>query len=73
MERSPIVSDGSMATALYEKGFYINRSFEELNLTEAQTVRKFIKFKNAGAQILGTNTFAATVPRSLPNMEFRIS
>lgn len=64
VERSPIVSDGSMATALYEKGFYINRSFEELNLTEAQTVREVHKeFKNAGAQILGTNTFAATVPK----------
>jgi S-methylmethionine-dependent homocysteine/selenocysteine methylase len=25
--------DGAMATALYDRGFYINRSFEELSLT----------------------------------------
>ena len=60
----PIVVDGGMATALYEKGFYINRSFEELSLTESQVVREVTQsFKQAGAQILGTNTFGAVYPK----------
>ncbi|MEZ4873228.1 MAG: bifunctional homocysteine S-methyltransferase/methylenetetrahydrofolate reductase [Bdellovibrionales bacterium] len=55
-----MIVDGGMATSLYEKGFYINRSFEELSLTEAQAVREVTQaFKQAGAQILGTNTFGA--------------
>ncbi|MBC85896.1 MAG: bifunctional homocysteine S-methyltransferase/methylenetetrahydrofolate reductase [Bdellovibrionaceae bacterium] len=60
----PVIVDGGMATALYEKGFYINRSFEELSMTESQVVREVTQsFKQAGAQILGTNTFGAVHPK----------
>lgn len=60
----PIVSDGAMATALYEKGYYINRSFEELCLTEPQAVKEVLnEFKRAGAELLTTNTFSATKPK----------
>lgn len=59
-----MITDGAMATSLYEKGFYINRSFEELSLTEPQAVREVIRgFKKAGAQIFHTNTFGATRPK----------
>lgn len=59
-----ILADGAMATSLYEKGFYINRSFEELNVTDAQAVRDTVKgFARSGAQIFHTNTFNATVPK----------
>jgi methionine synthase I (cobalamin-dependent)/5,10-methylenetetrahydrofolate reductase len=61
-----LVADGAMATALYEKGFYINRSFEELSLTESSSVKKVHRgFKNAGAQILHTNTFSCSKPKLL--------
>ncbi len=61
---TPIVSDGGMATSLYNKGFYFNRSFEELSLTYPESVREVTaNFKHAGAQILTTNTFGATIPK----------
>ncbi len=60
----PLVADGAMATTLYERGFYINRSFDELNVTDAQAVRDATKaFKRAGTQIFHTNTFSATRPK----------
>jgi methionine synthase I (cobalamin-dependent)/5,10-methylenetetrahydrofolate reductase len=61
---APIVFDGGMATSLYDKGFYINRSFEELSVTEAEVVREVtLGFAKAGAKILRTNTFGATWPK----------
>ncbi|MCB0407023.1 MAG: bifunctional homocysteine S-methyltransferase/methylenetetrahydrofolate reductase [Bdellovibrionales bacterium] len=60
----PIVMDGGMATSLYDKGFYINRSFEELCLHAPEAVREVsFEFKKAGAEILRTNTFGATIPK----------
>lgn len=64
MTSGPIAADGAMATSLYEKGFYINRSFEELCVTDAQSVREVTKaFKRAGSQIFHTNTFNASQPK----------
>ncbi len=61
---SAIVADGGMATSLYDKGFYINRSFEELSLTNPEAVREVTAgFKRAGARLLSTNTFAANWPK----------
>lgn len=61
---SGLIADGSFATSLYEKGFYINRSFEELSLTESQAVKDVVSsFKKAGAQLLHTNTFNAIYPK----------
>lgn len=60
----PIVADGGMATSLYDKGFYLNRSFEELSLTSAEAVREVTAgFKRAGSRLLATNTFGATTPK----------
>ena len=33
------VFDGAMGTRLYEKGIYINRSYDELNLSNKDLVR----------------------------------
>lgn len=60
----PIVADGGLATSLYDKGFYLNRSFEELSILHAEAVREVTAgFKRAGAQLLTTNTFGATRPK----------
>lgn len=60
----PIVADGGMTTSLYDKGFYINRSFEELSVTHAEAVREVtMGFKRSGAELLTTNTFGATYPK----------
>lgn len=63
-QESSIVADGGLVTALYDKGFYINRSFEELSVTDPQAVREITKsYKNAGAKFLKTNTFNAVIPK----------
>ncbi len=67
-DEAPIAADGGMVTALYERGFYINRSFEELSLTEPNVVREVSRaYKNAGARLLKTNTFNALIPKLLKN------
>ena len=34
LAHAPIVCDGAMGTMLYEKGVYINRCYDEVNLTQ---------------------------------------
>ncbi|MDT5293362.1 MAG: methionine synthase / methylenetetrahydrofolate reductase [Acidobacteriota bacterium] len=55
------VFDGAMGTMLYAKGVYINRSYDELNLTNPELVRAVHEeYVRAGAEVLETNTFTAT-------------
>src|ERR671929_406308 len=55
------VFDGAMGTRLYDKGVYINRSYDELNLTQPDLVRTVHEeYVRAGAEVIETNTFAAT-------------
>jgi homocysteine S-methyltransferase len=55
------VFDGAMGTMIYSKGVYINRCYDELNLSSPDLVleihREYIK---AGAEIIETNTFGAS-------------
>ena len=54
------VFDGAMGTMLYARGVYINRSFDELNLTAPELVLGIHKeYVRAGAEILETNTYGA--------------
>ncbi|HEY8561940.1 MAG TPA: bifunctional homocysteine S-methyltransferase/methylenetetrahydrofolate reductase [Pyrinomonadaceae bacterium] len=54
------VFDGAMGTRLYEKGVYINRSYDELNLINKDLVREVHEeYVKAGAEIIQTNTFSA--------------
>jgi methionine synthase / methylenetetrahydrofolate reductase(NADPH) len=53
-----IVADGAMGTMLYAKGIFINRCFDELNLSSAQVVKEIHQeYAKAGAEVLETNTF----------------
>ena len=55
------VFDGAVGTMLYTKGVYINRSYDELNLTAPDLVREVhSEYVRAGAEIIETNTFGAT-------------
>ena len=54
------VCDGAMGTLLYAKGVFINRSFEELNLSQPDMVRAVHEaYVQAGADVIETNTFGA--------------
>src|SRR5690349_19729565 len=56
-----LVFDGAMGTMLYAKGVYINRCYDELNLSSPDLVREIhSEYIRAGADIIETNTFGAT-------------
>ncbi len=58
---SVFVFDGAVGTRFYDKGVYINRSYDELNLTQPDLVREVHEeYVKAGADIIETNTFGAT-------------
>jgi homocysteine S-methyltransferase len=62
--RRVLVADGAMGTALYAKGVFINRCFDELNLSLPALVRDVHQdYIKAGAEILETNTFGANRKR----------
>src|ERR1700738_696547 len=55
-----LVCDGAMGTMLYAKGVFINKSFDELNLTRPDLVTEVHReYVRAGADIVETNTFGA--------------
>ncbi|MGH9948944.1 MAG: bifunctional homocysteine S-methyltransferase/methylenetetrahydrofolate reductase [Pyrinomonadaceae bacterium] len=56
-----LVFDGAVGTRLYDKGVYINRSYDELNLTAPDLVREVHEeYLKAGADVIETNSFGAT-------------
>ncbi|MBE7515416.1 MAG: bifunctional homocysteine S-methyltransferase/methylenetetrahydrofolate reductase [Chloracidobacterium sp.] len=58
---SVYVFDGAIGTRLYDKGVYINRSYDELNVTSPDLVREVHQeYVEAGSDIIQTNTFGAT-------------
>src|SRR5690242_9711201 len=64
LSRRVMVADGAMGTMLYSRGIFINRCFDELNLSAADLVRGIHQeYVKAGAEILETNTFGGTRPR----------
>ncbi|HJN03158.1 MAG: bifunctional homocysteine S-methyltransferase/methylenetetrahydrofolate reductase [Nitrospinota bacterium] len=55
-----LVCDGAMGTALYSKGIFINRCFDELNLTNPDLIREIhSEYIKSGADIIETNSFGA--------------
>jgi homocysteine S-methyltransferase len=60
LARGPLAFDGAMGTQLYERGYFISRSFDEANLTRPDLVADIHRdYRAAGAQVLETNTFGA--------------
>jgi len=58
------VADGAMGTMLYSRGVFINRCFDELNLTAPGMIAEIhAEYAAVGAEILGTNTFGANRTR----------
>ena len=63
LERA-LVADGAMGTVLYSKGVFINRCFDELNLSMPALVKEtHQEYVKAGAEIIESNTFGATRTR----------
>ena len=55
-----VVGDGAMGTMLYARGVFINRCFDELNLSNGALVKSVHDdYLDAGADMIETNTFGA--------------
>ena len=60
IEHNIVVFDGAMGTRLYEKGVYINRVYDELNLSQPTLIQEVHQeYLAAGAMVLETNSFGA--------------
>ena len=58
LQQAPILCDGAMGTLLYSKGIFINRCYDELNLSQPELIRGVHhEYLQAGAEIIETNTF----------------
>jgi len=58
LKQGPVLCDGAMGTLLYAKGVFINKCYDELNLTQPDLIRNIHQeYLNAGAEIIETNTF----------------
>ncbi len=60
LKKGLLIFDGAMGTEIYSRHFFINTSFENLNLVNPQVIGGIHDlYLQAGAQVLTTNTFAA--------------
>ncbi len=55
-----VLADGAMGTQIYDHGIFINRSYDELNLSRPDLIRQIHRdYIQAGAELIETNTFRA--------------
>src|SRR6266496_5542957 len=58
LKTSAVLCDGAMGTWLYSKGIFINRCYDELNVSQPDLIRSVHhEYLQAGAEIVETNTF----------------
>jgi methionine synthase / methylenetetrahydrofolate reductase(NADPH) len=64
IKQTPVLCDGATGTYLYAKGVFINRCYDELNLSQPDLIRSIHQdYLQAGAEIIETNTFGANAFR----------
>jgi homocysteine S-methyltransferase len=55
-----VLGDGGMGSEIYARGVFINRCYDELNLSNARLVREIHRdFLVAGSELIETNTYGA--------------
>src|SRR5436853_2575591 len=60
LQKSAVLCHGATGTLLYAKGIFINRCYDELNLSQPDLIRDLHReYMQAGAEIIETNTFGA--------------
>ncbi len=58
-----ILADGALGTEIYRRGVFINRCYDELNLTNPRLIKEVHRdYIAAGAILVETNTFTASRP-----------
>src|ERR1700756_5142482 len=64
IKQAPVLCDGAMGTLLYARGVFINRCYDELNLSQPDLIRAIHHdYLQAGAEIIETNTFGGNAFR----------
>ena len=67
-EEPVIIIDGGMGTSLYDRGIFINQSFDGINLSNPNMVKEVHQeFVDAGADIIVTNSWGANRLKLLPH------
>lgn len=57
-----VLFDGAMGTMLYQRGVFINRCFDEVNISSPDMIREIhLEYISAGADVIETNTFGANI------------
>ena len=70
-EPRPRVFDGGMGTMLYQKGIFINRCFDELNLKDPELVQEVHRaYLRAGAELIETITPEHPDDPEVPNLKY---
>jgi len=60
LQEGVVVCDGAVGTMLYSRGVFVNRCFDELNISSPALVRAVHEeYLDAGAHVVETNTFGA--------------
>ncbi|TCZ79434.1 bifunctional homocysteine S-methyltransferase/methylenetetrahydrofolate reductase [Paenibacillus albiflavus] len=60
LQSTVLVGDGAMGTLLYQQGFPVGISYEELNILHPEVIANVHKqYYDAGARVIETNTFSA--------------
>jgi methionine synthase I (cobalamin-dependent)/5,10-methylenetetrahydrofolate reductase len=60
LQDTVLLFDGAFGTVLYSHGIFINRCYDELNLSMPELIKKIhTEYVNAGAECIETNTFGA--------------
>lgn len=58
LARGPLVFDGATGTALYERGVYLNKCFDELSLVQPELVESVHRdYIDVGVDVVQTNTY----------------
>jgi methionine synthase / methylenetetrahydrofolate reductase(NADPH) len=58
LNKAPVLCDGAMGTLLYGKGVFINRCYDEMNVSQSEMIHDLHRqYLQAGAEIIETNTF----------------
>jgi methionine synthase / methylenetetrahydrofolate reductase (NADH) len=59
-----ILGDGGMGSEIYDRGVFINRCYDELNLSSPALVRSIhADYVAAGSELIETNTYGANRPK----------
>jgi len=60
LDEGVVLFDGAMGTMLYDRGIFINKCFDEVNISNPSLVERIHReYIDAGAEVIETNTFGA--------------